>query len=54
MISIKQLRTLGSVASLLAATLYQRGHVRKQKPWNTVSTEIYILHLQVLLEYCCI
>jgi hypothetical protein len=33
-------RTLGSVVSLLTATLYQGNH----KLWNIVSTERYILH----------
>jgi hypothetical protein len=42
--------TLGSVASLLAATLY-KGHTdRNHKFWNIVSSERYILHMQVLLE----
>ena len=45
-----QLRgTLGSVASLLAATLYQ-GNPRNHKFWNIVSTERYVLHIQVLLH----
>ena len=42
--------TLGSVAFLLAATLYQWNPDRNHKPWNIVSTERYILHMQVLLE----
>ena len=46
--------TLGSVASLLAATLYQGNPDRNHKLWNIVSTETYILHMQVLLEYCYI
>ena len=33
--------TLGSVASLLAATLYQGNPYIKHKLWNTVSTERY-------------
>jgi hypothetical protein len=42
--------TLGSVASLLAATFY-KGHIdRNHKLWNIVSSERYILHMQVLLE----
>jgi hypothetical protein len=44
--------TLGSVASLLAATLYQEN--RNNKFWNIVSSERYILHMQVLLECCYI
>ena len=44
--------TLGSVASLLAATFYQRNPDRKHKLWNIVSSERYILHMQVLLECC--
>jgi hypothetical protein len=46
--------TLGSVASLLAATLYQQFSDRNNKLWNIVSTERYILHMQVLLECCYI
>ena len=42
--------TLGSVASLLAAMLYQGNLDRNHKLWNIISTEIYILHMQVLLE----
>ena len=41
--------TLGSVVSLLAATLYQGNPDR-----NIVSSERYILHMQVLLECCYI
>jgi hypothetical protein len=44
----------GSVASLLAATLYQGNPDRNHKLWNIVSTERYILHMQVLLECCYI
>jgi hypothetical protein len=46
--------TLGSVASLLAATLYQGNPDRNHKLWNIISSERYILHLQVLLECCYI
>ena len=46
--------TLGSVASLLAATLYQGNPVRNHKLWDIVSSERYILHMQVLLECCYI
>jgi hypothetical protein len=42
--------TLGSVASLLAAMLYQGNLDRNHKLWNIISTEIYILHMQVLFE----
>jgi hypothetical protein len=42
--------TLGSVASLLAATLYQGNPDRNHKLWNIVASERYILHMQVLLE----
>ena len=42
--------TLGSVASLLAATLYQGNPDRNHTLWNIVSSERYILHMQVLLE----
>jgi hypothetical protein len=41
--------TLSSVASLLAATLYQGNPDRNHKLWNIVSSERYILHMQVLL-----
>jgi hypothetical protein len=41
---------LGSVASLLVATLYEGNTDRNHKLWNIVSTERYILHMQVLLE----
>ena len=44
--------TLGSVSSLLAATLYQGNHDRDHKHWNIASTERCILHMQVLLECC--
>jgi hypothetical protein len=44
--------TLGSVASLLAAALYKGNPDRNHKLWNIVSTEKYILHMQVLLECC--
>ena len=46
--------TLGSVASLLAATLYQGNPDRNYKLWNIVSSERYIFHMQVLLECCYI
>jgi hypothetical protein len=46
--------TLGSVASLLAATLCQGHPDRNHKLWNIVSYERYILHMQVLLECCYI
>jgi hypothetical protein len=46
--------TLSSVASLLTATLYQENPDRNYKLWNFVSTERYILHMQVLLECCYI
>jgi hypothetical protein len=46
--------SLGSVASLLAATLYQGIPNRNDKLWNIVSSERYIFHMQVLLECCYI
>jgi hypothetical protein len=46
--------TLGSVAFLLAATLYQGNPDWIHKLWNIVSFERDILHMQVLLEYCYI
>ena len=44
--------TLGSVASLLAATLYQGNPDRNHKLWNIVSTEryLYILHISYELK----
>jgi hypothetical protein len=44
--------TLDSVASLLAATLYKGNPERNHQLWNIVSSERYILHMQVLLECC--
>ena len=44
--------TLGTVASLLAATLYQGNPDGYHKLWNIASTERYILHMQVL-QGCC-
>jgi hypothetical protein len=43
-----------SVVSLLAATLYQGNPDRNHKLWDIVSSERYILHMQVLLECCYI
>jgi hypothetical protein len=37
-----------------AATLYQKHPDRNYKLWNIVSSERYILHMQVLLECCSI
>ena len=54
MTSILPKGTLGSVASLLAATLYQGIPDRNHKLWIIVSSERYILHMQVLLECCYI
>jgi hypothetical protein len=51
MTSILPKGTLGSVASLLAATLYQGNPDRNDKLWNMVSSERYSLNIQVLLEY---
>jgi hypothetical protein len=44
--------TLGSVASLLATNFYHGNPDRNHKLWNIVSSERYILHMQVLLECC--
>jgi hypothetical protein len=41
--------SLDSVASLLAATLYQGNPDKNHRLWNIVSSERYILHMQVLL-----
>jgi hypothetical protein len=46
--------TLGSVSSLLAQTLYLGNPDMYHRLWNIVSTERYILHMQVLLECCYI
>jgi hypothetical protein len=46
--------TIGSVASLLAPTLYRENPDKNHKLWNIVSSERYILHMQVLLECCYI
>jgi hypothetical protein len=46
------LGTLGSVASLLAATLYQGNPDRNHKLWHIGSTVRYLLHMHVVLEYC--
>jgi len=54
MTSILPKGTLGSLASLLAATLYQGNPDRNHKLWNIVSSERYKLHMQVLLECCYI
>ena len=40
----------GSVASLLVATFNQGYPDRNHNLWNLVSTEKYILYIQVLLE----
>jgi hypothetical protein len=49
--SAQPLGTLGSVASMLAATLYQGHHDKHRKLEYLISGDIYIYHLQVLLEY---
>jgi len=46
--------TIGSVASLQAATLYHENPDRNHKFWNIVTSERYILHMPVLLECCYI
>jgi hypothetical protein len=43
---------LGSIASLLAATLSQGNPDRNHKLWNIVSSARDILHMHVLLECC--
>jgi hypothetical protein len=48
MTSTCPIRTLGSVASLLAATLYQENPDRLHKLWNIGLTERYILNMQAL------
>jgi hypothetical protein len=54
MTSTQPIGTLGSVASLLAATLYQGNPDTNRKLWNIVSTERYMLHMHALLECCYI
>jgi hypothetical protein len=54
MISTLPKGTLVSEASLLAATLYQGNPERNHKLWNIISSERYILHMQVMLECCYI
>jgi hypothetical protein len=49
MTSTLPIGTLGLVASLLAATLYQRNPDRNHMFWNILSTERYILHMLVHL-----
>jgi hypothetical protein len=51
--SAQPLGTLGSVASMLAATFYKGQHDRNQKHWNIWLTERYIHHMQVLLVLSC-
>jgi hypothetical protein len=51
MTSTEQRETLGSVSSLLAATLYQWNPDRNHQLWNIILTERYIFHMQVL--ECC-
>ena len=50
--STQPLVTIGSVASLITATLYQGNNDRNHKFWNIGLSERYILHIQVLLECC--
>ena len=45
---------LDSVAFLLATTLYQGNPDMNNKLWYIVSFDRYIVHIQVLLEYCYI
>jgi hypothetical protein len=44
----------GRLSPLLAATPYQGNPDRNHKHKNIVSTDRYILHIQVLLECCYI
>jgi hypothetical protein len=46
--------TPGSVVSLLAVPLYQGNPDKNHKLWNIVSTERYMVYMQVLLEFCYI
>ena len=45
MTSTYAIEILGSVGSLLAATLYQENTGRNHRLWDIVSTERYILHI---------
>jgi hypothetical protein len=54
MTSTLPIGSLGLVASMIAATLYQGNPDRNHKLWNIGSTERYILHMQELLECCYI
>ena len=54
MTSTSPIGTLGSVAFVVAATLYQGHPDRNHKLWNIVSPERDILHIQVLLKWCYI
>ena len=45
---------LGSVASLLAATLFHCNHEKNDKLWNIVSTKRCRAHMKVILESCYI
>jgi hypothetical protein len=47
-VSVLPLEIIGSVASLLAATIYKGNHDRKYKLRNIVSTEEIYTPLQVL------
>ena len=53
-LQLYQEEPFGSVASILAATLYQGNPDRNQTFWNIVSNERCILHMQVVLECCYI
>jgi hypothetical protein len=48
------IQSLCSVAFSLSATYFQGHYHRNHKLCNTVSTERYILHMQVLLHCCCV
>jgi len=52
MTSSQQQENVGSVASLIAANLYQGNHDRNHKLWNIVLTDRYILNIHMLLECC--
>jgi hypothetical protein len=54
MTSTYSIGTIGSVASLLVATLYQGNHDMNHKYGNIGSIKSYMLHIQVLLECCYI
>jgi hypothetical protein len=50
-VKLLKLGTLDAVASLLPVTLYLLNHDMNHKLWNFVSTERYILYMQIFVSY---